>query len=336
MPDFYVDHFVIAGDLDHFIEGLRQLASQGGGNLEGNTQFIRRGGNAANTASALHSLGMDPVLIATTDEYGAKILSSLAHEDLDLSHIHDDGRLSSTVSIEANHENRRVNLMVSDSGSAADFSFEDLVDEDIQALKESSLVALLSLNHSKDAPGFAHSLFSFIRESSSAKCFMDVGDPSCNPAIVAPLVKRVLSEGLVDILSINENEAGWFASALDPSNEKWQDIVSNPEQWLDAGRLISNETGVRVDLHTPLFAASIQKDEITRVPVFDVVCHVVCGAGDAWNAGTIYGTLAGMDDFSRVLLANALAALYVSSPTASHPSRQQIIEFLTSNSLLPT
>ncbi|UCH03446.1 MAG: hypothetical protein JSW05_07550, partial [Candidatus Thorarchaeota archaeon] len=83
MPDFYVDHFVIAGSLEEFVASLQVLAEQGGGNLLGNTQFIRRGGNAVNTASALLSLGMDPVVIVTTDEYGSMILPTLVSPDLD-------------------------------------------------------------------------------------------------------------------------------------------------------------------------------------------------------------------------------------------------------------
>ena len=47
--------------------GLRRLADQGGGNLLGNNQLIRRGGNSVNTASALFAMGIDPCLIVTTE-----------------------------------------------------------------------------------------------------------------------------------------------------------------------------------------------------------------------------------------------------------------------------
>ncbi|MFW9799310.1 MAG: carbohydrate kinase family protein [Candidatus Thorarchaeota archaeon] len=330
MPDFFVDHFIIDRSLEDFIQGLRQLAKQGGGNLLGSTQFIRRGGNAVNTASALLSLGLDPVLIVTTDDYGAKILPTLVHPDLDLSHIHKDGRLSSTVSIEVDYEGRRVNLMVSDSGSASEFSFSDLTSTDLDAIRESSLVALLNLNHNADAPRLAVELFEAVSESSNARKFIDVGDPSGNQGIIEPLARQVLSDGLVDIISLNENEARWFAWALSGRNDKWKSLSSKHEDWLSAAQLVSKETGVRVDLHTQYFAATIAEENLIVAPTFRTECRVTLGAGDAWNAGDILGTLLNLSENDRLTLANTVAALYVSSTTASHPSLEEVVQYLGS------
>jgi sugar/nucleoside kinase (ribokinase family) len=330
LPDFYVDHFVIAGRFDDFIEGLTALARQGGGNLLGNKQFLRRGGNSVNTASALLTLGLDPVLIITTDDYGSTILPTLVSPDLDLSHVHTDGRLSSTVSIELEHDGRRVNLMVSDSGSAAEFTFSDLTEEDLSAIRASNLVALLNLNHNPDAPELAHDLFEMAGSSSKAIRFMDVGDPSGNLEIVEPLARSVLAEGLVDIVSLNENEARWFAWAISGKNSRWDHLSSEPEDWLSAAKTVSYETGTRVDLHTQHFTASISEDQLTMVPAFGVVGRIACGAGDAWNAGDIYGTLQKLEDFDRLSLANAVASQYVSSMDASHPNREETVAFLRS------
>jgi sugar/nucleoside kinase (ribokinase family) len=331
LPDFYVDHFVIAGSFDEFIDSLTRLAKQGGGNLLDNKQFLRRGGNSVNTASALLTLGLDPVLIITTDDYGSKILPTLVSSDLDLSHVHTDGRLSSTVSIELEHEDRRVNLMVSDSGSAAEFSFSDLTEADLSAIQESNLVALLNLNHNPDAPQLAQDLFEMVKISSKALSFMDVGDPSGNLEIVEPLARNVLAEGLVDILSLNENEARWFAWAISGKEGRWDHLSSDPEDWLSAAQLVSSETGTRIDLHTPHFAASISEDSLTLFPAFNAVSRVICGAGDAWNAGDIYGTLQKLSDRDRLALANAVASQYVSSADASHPSPGEILTYLRSS-----
>ena len=116
---------------------MKEVAKQGGGNIVGSTQFIRHGGNAVNTAAALHTLGLDPQVIVTTDEYGASILKSLVNPGLDLSLVHTDGRMSSTVSIEAEYQGRRVNLMLSDSGSLAEFKFSDLTENDLVAIRDS-------------------------------------------------------------------------------------------------------------------------------------------------------------------------------------------------------
>ena len=335
MPDFFVDHFVLAREFEEFLTGLRQLAEQGGGNLMNTTQLIRRGGNSVNTASALLSLGADPCLIVTTDEHGASMLSGLVSPELDLSHVHTDGRLSATVSIETKYRGRNVNLMVSDSGSAAGFEFSMLNKNDLDAMRNSGLVALLCLNHNRYGASLAEDLFRMVRNETSATTYLDIGDPSDNLSILQPLVSRVLSEGLVDILGMNENEACWLAWVLSGEDDQWREAMQDSTKWLNAAKLVSKETGVRVDLHTPEFSASIDDDELTVVPTFKVECRIMCGAGDAWNAGNIYGILAGLKTMDRLYLAGAVAALYVSSTTATHPTREDVIEFLSSTSAVP-
>jgi sugar/nucleoside kinase (ribokinase family) len=334
MPDFFVDHFVISGSLDSFITDLRKLADQGGGNLMGTNQFIRRGGNSVNLATALYNLGISTCLIVTTDAYGARLLEALVPQDFDLSHVHTDGRLSSTVSLELEHENRRVNLMLSDSGSSADFSFSQLNEDDLNAIRESRLIALLNLNHNRNPTKLAEDLFLFTRESSRALTFIDLGDPSGNPEIIEPLAKRVLMKGLVDIISMNENEASWFAWALAGKDKRWRDQVSNPEKWLAAAKYVANETGARVDLHTPYYTATISDEDYVTQPVFEAVCRVTCGAGDAWNSGNICGTLFDMDSSDRLVFANAVASLYVSSESASHPTLEEVIEYLSNTPVI--
>ena len=334
LPDFFVDHFVLTQSLDKLIDDLKVLAAQGGGNLLGTEQFIRRGGNAVNTASALHTLGLIPKLIVTTDDHGASLLKALVHPELDLSHVHVDGRLSSTVSIETEYQERKINLMVSDSGSAKEFSFSDLTDDDIKAIHGCGLVALVNLNHNLKGSELAHDLFQMVKETSSAVTFMDIGDPSGNPELVGKLIKRVISKGLVDVFGLNENEVRWVAQELSDGSNRWQDNQADSKDWLKAAEFVSNETGIQIDLHTPHFTATISEDGTTSVPAFDVESRVVCGAGDAWNAGDIYGTLYNLLPEDRLILANAVASLYVSSSSANHPTPTEIVRFLESQPLL--
>ncbi|MFW9907112.1 MAG: carbohydrate kinase family protein [Candidatus Thorarchaeota archaeon] len=334
LPDFFVDHFLITGKLDDFIENLRHLANQGGGNLLGTHQFIRRGGNSANTASALYSLGLTPKLIVTTDEYGKRLLESLTSDRLDLKNVHTDGSLSSTVSIEVEHEGRRVNLMVSDSGSAASFGFNNLNESDLNEISSAGLVALFNLNHNTHAVELTKDLFSYVRNSGEAITYLDAGDPSGRPAILRPLVHNVFSEGLVDILGMNENEAAWFAWAVSGGDDKWKASVSEPDKWMSAARYVSLETGVQINLHTPFFSAVVNDDSIIATPSFSVEPRIMCGAGDAWNAGNIYGLVSKLESKDRLILANALAALYVSMGTAEHPTRTEIISFLENKPIL--
>ncbi|MBD3160055.1 MAG: hypothetical protein GF309_14850 [Candidatus Lokiarchaeota archaeon] len=328
LPDFFVDHYVVYPSYDRFVDGLNRLAAQGGGNLMGTDQFIRRGGNAVNTASALLALGVPPCLIVKTSEWGKALMKTLVHPDLKLDHVHTDGSLSHTVSIETTYDKRDVNLMVSDSGAAANFQFSDLTKSDFECIYASPLVALLCLNHNRNAPVLAEDLYSAIREHSDALTFMDMGDPSSNPSIVEPLVKRVLLKGLVDILSANENEICYFANNLPSNDVDWLKARHDPNKWLKAAELVASRCAIRVDLHTPFYSASVTSDSVTSVPAFEVESRVVCGAGDAWNAGSILGTLLGLDAKQRLLLANSVAALYVNSSTTEHPLLQDVISFL--------
>jgi len=331
LPDFFVDHFVLVPEFGTLIDNLKNLAQQGGGNLLGNEQFIRRGGNCVNTASALLSLGLNPKMIVTTDEYGASLLKALAPRGLDLDHIHTDGQLSSTVSIETEFESKKVNLMISDSGSASNFKFSNLTSADIQLIKGSGLVALVNLNHNKYGADLAHDLFQTVKESTQAITFMDIGDPSNNSNLIELLVKKVINEGLIDVLSLNENEVGWLAWALTGRDERWRKIVNQPEKWIHGAKMISEETGVRILLHTQHFAANILGDEIVSVPAFDIESRVLCGAGDTWNAGLIYGLLLDLPQMDQLILANTAAALYISSSVYNPPSLDDVIHYLKSN-----
>ena len=330
LPDFFVDHFVLVPTFEEFIDDLRKLARQGGGNLMGSEQFIRRGGNCVNTASALFALGIDSKLIVTTDEYGKSLLEALAPSGLDLSHIHTDGKLSSTASIETEFDGRKVNLMVSDSGSASDFKFSDLTPADIQLIESSGIVALVNLNHNMHGAELAYDLFKKVKESTHAITFMDIGDPSNNSDLVEPLLKKAISSGNLDILGLNENEIGWLSWAL-TGQEHWLNIVNNPDDWVKGAKLISQETGVRVVLHTPLFAASITDASVVSVHTFQVEPKITCGSGDAFNAGLIYGLLLDLEHIDQLILANAVAALYISSHDSNHPSRNAVIRFLKTN-----
>ncbi|MHA1577403.1 MAG: hypothetical protein ACTSU3_08585, partial [Candidatus Thorarchaeota archaeon] len=111
-------------------------------------------------------MGIDPCLIVTTDKQGEILLRSLAPMGMNLEHVHVDGKLSSTVSLEMDYNGRRVNLMISDSGSASSFSFNDLSEDDLTSIRESSLVALVNLNHNLNAVELAQDLFRFVRENS--------------------------------------------------------------------------------------------------------------------------------------------------------------------------
>ncbi|MHA1769051.1 MAG: carbohydrate kinase family protein [Candidatus Thorarchaeota archaeon] len=329
LPDFFVDHFVKVGSFDEFMKGLSRLVSQGGGNLLGNTQFVRRGGNAVNVASALLSLGLSPHVIVTTDDYGLSLLKALADPRFDLSHVHTDGRMSATVSVEAEYEGRQVNLMISDSGSASCFGFSDLTAHDLKAVRESGLVAVVNLNHNAVGSELVNELFTHVRKESTAITFIDIGDPSNRPELLAPLVQGPLQDGLVDFVSVNENECIWLAKTLSDDESRCNGSLTKPETWRRAAVEVSTRMNARLLLHTPYYSAMVEQDSFIGVPTLVAKQEVICGAGDVWNAAVIWGLLQDLRTEDILLLANATAALYVSSPDAAHPSRQDTVRFLS-------
>ena len=127
----------------------------------------------------------------------------------------------------------------------------------------------------------------------------------------------MISKGLIDVLGMNEDEAiaygrgGGLSSSVDKLREN-----------------------TRIDLHTKDYARSYFKESKTgKIPAFDVRPIRLTGAGDAWNAGDIMGELMGISDELRLLLANAVAAFYISDPDGRHPCREDLIGFLQEQTL---
>ena len=83
-------------------------------------------------------------------------------------------------------------------------------------------------------------------------------------------------------------------------------IVIDPDFWRDAK---NNRTGDRFTF------------EVLRAT----------GAGDAWNAGNILADHNGLSDQCRLLLANAVAACYLSGADDLHPTKDRLASFLKTN-----
>jgi len=136
------------------------------------------------------------------------------------------------------------------------------------------------------------------------------------------LLDEVLRKGY-GILSLNESEALYLAKhGLKRSSTE---TTASPEiLGVRAAKTISSELGIRVDLHTQLFSATITDDRFVAAPTYRVNVRRVTGAGDAWNAGNVYAEHMRLSDESRLEFANALAAYYISSSTAKHPTRRDV------------
>ncbi len=320
MPDFFLDRIVRYGsDLEGFIEDVKRIASQGGGSLGFKKQLLIRGGNAANMASAIAMLGAKVTLILRTSWVGLKLLEIFMPSNVDLSRVRCDGELSMTVALELTLHGRLCNVMISDPGSLAHYGPEDLSQEDYEAIASSDYVCVFNWTSNKKGTQLAEEVFRRAKEAGKAKTFMDTADPSQRAEEIPELIKRVFKRDLLDALGVNENEARWYARYL---------VGESLEDPLKCAEILHRELGLRVDLHTVDYAATLEGGELYLAPTFNVEPLRVTGAGDAWNAGNIYGWALGLKPKLRLFLANAVAAYYITSPDASHPTRFQVAEFL--------
>ncbi len=163
-----------------------------------------------------------------------------------------------------------------------------------------------------------------------AKTYFDTADPTPNISKVPELMRRVFQLGNVDILSLNENEAVTYAAQIDKSFNIQRTTGVCAKLALDAARVLALHLSARIDLHTTEFAATIRRDSEVVVPAFKIQQQRATGAGDAWDAGNIYGDGCCLSDECRLLLANAVAACYLQNLDGAHPTREDVLNFLKS------
>lgn len=330
MPDLFIDRLVTyQGDLKRFSAALAEVAERRGGNIHEVKQMELRGGNAANTAAALASLGASVYPIITTDAFGLHFLEFyLRPLGVDLSHVKSDGRIGLTTALEITNRGEKVNVMMGDLGSLLDFGLEDLVDRDFRLLQRVDYVGVFNWAATRKwGTRLAEAVFRYVKEKGKGKTYLDSGDPTPNKRSIPKLLKNVLRTRLLDILSVNENEAFQYASQFDKSVVQLRKKADHNELTKECARILAKNLTARVDLHTAAFSGSFTRKNEVIVPAFSVKSLRSTGAGDSWNAGNMYGDALKLPDSCRLTLANAVAGYYVSSPNAEHPNLQEIIEF---------
>jgi sugar/nucleoside kinase (ribokinase family) len=105
-------------------------------------------------------------------------------------------------------------------------------------------------------------------------------------------------------------------------------LLGFAELALEAARVLAKRLSARIDLHTTVFSATLRGKQEVVVPTFNVKALRATGAGDAWCAGNILGDCNSLSDECRLMLANAVAACYLSDPEGLHPSKQKLVSFL--------
>ncbi len=330
MPDFFIDRFVTyRGSAKQLYEAMVKVAERKGGNIHDVKQMELRGGNAANTAAALAALGVKVYPIITTNLMGFQLLQYyLGPFGVDLFHVRLDGEVALTTAFELAHDKERVNIMMGDLGSLPNFGPKNLAEKDFELLQEADYVCVFNWASTRRwGTELAEKVFRYVKEEGKGRTYYDSGDPTPNSKNIQKLLKKVIKTRLVDILSINENEAFQFASRLDSRVKPLKSKLNHHDMAKECARALARQLSARVDLHTTAFAGSFTRENEVVLPAFPVSDLRSTGAGDSWNAGNIYGDSLEIPDSCRLTLANAVAAYYVSSPTAEHPTLPKLIEF---------
>jgi len=330
MPDFFLDRLVTYdGDVKHFSKAIAEVAKRKGGSIHGIKQLELRGGNAANTVAALAALGAQVYPILDTSQLGLHLLKFyLEPFGVDLSHVKTSGKMSLTTAIELSHEGGRVNVMMSDLGSLSEFGLDGLTPKDFQVLREADYVCIFNWAGTRRyGTKLAEGVFSYVRKEGKGKTYYDTADPSSEKEDIPELVEKVLLRNLIDIFSINENEALCYASQLDKKVSNLRKAMKLDELAKECARILAQKLSAQADLHTTTFAGTFTRNLEVMVPAFKVSVLRATGAGDAWNAGNIFGDALGLPDSCRLTLANAVAAYYISSPAGEHPTLRKLVDF---------
>ncbi|HYY92435.1 MAG TPA: carbohydrate kinase family protein [Candidatus Dormibacteraeota bacterium] len=308
MPDFFLDYILShPGKLEDMTASFEEVAKRGGGNLLGWRHTIGRGGNASNMVAQLSTLGCKVVPIIETDELGLTVLQHFL-KGVDLSHVRPTGTMSRTLCFETEHSGRRVNIMVSDPGSLSSFGPEKLTEEDKRIIAEADFVCVLNWNQNQKGTELAEKVFSIAKEEGKATTFFDPGDPALRIGEIEGLNQKILTPGLVDVLSVNENELVHLARGV---AEDTSQVEGAEENSLFEAASVFSMMVPRVDLHTPEFSATFVDGQRLRVPCAKIKPSKVTGAGDVWNAADIFAQGIGLEHRERLIFANAAGAAYL-------------------------
>lgn len=332
MPDFFHDRLLnIDTDYHTFDKRIKDVLQRKGGSIDGIDHKELTGGNAMNTASALNALGVSVTPIICTDSAGAEIIQYRFRSCMDLSHVKKMPRSSMTTALEFEIGEDRVNVMLRDIGSLADFGPDNLDLEDYNAIEKADCVCVFNwAGTRRQGTELARTVFKHAKNKGKGLTYLDTADPTPNREKIPEFVENVLTKDYLDILSVNENEAFSFASQHDNRIRCKNIEEPNSQAAIQAAKILSLHLRCRIDLHTTKISATFTREKETIVPAFRVPVLRATGAGDAWNAGNILACILKLPDYYRLTIANAVAALYISNEEGKHADKEQLINFLES------
>lgn len=313
LPDFYFDRIILVPSVRSLFRQIELKAASGGGNLRGLAQTEVKGGNATNLAYALSSLS------ARTNLYcvgNSLTRAALSRPPAGCKVRIIDGRPGYTMALEFPFKGKPVNVMLSDVGDISRFDGRQLARHDLMALKKSDCVALVNWSSNAKGNELARRVFG-LRGRERRLNFIDLADITSTERRLKVLARDIIDRGLIDVLSLNENEARIMAKTLSVGRLRRS---YDRHDVMRVSRLLHTALQINVDVHTPIGCASSTNEGAAWVDSFGRVTGFVTGAGDIWDAGDIIGHLLRFKIVDRLRFANACAYLYLINKNAKLPS----------------
>jgi ribokinase len=310
MHDFFVDRVVHMGSLSRLAESVIGKASQGGGGIHGISQQDLRGGNAVNLAHALARLGLRTLLITHSDTIHERMLRE-PFEGLDVELRVKPKPPGLTVAFEG-----EVNVMLGHGGGAEDFGPDLLDSDDWKALRSARVVCSVNWAANRDGTRLLTSLRE--RLGREKVIFFDPADFRDRSQEFTSLLALMMKKRLVDWMSLNEHEALETARAL---GVKTKSLV-------ETCAVVAEKLRVGLDVHTARGSFSSNGDVTSVVRTRRIKAIRLTGAGDVWDAASIYGRVKNFSDSRRLRFANAAAGLYLTASSPSPPELGDILDFL--------
>ena len=310
MHDFFVDRLVHTSDIPRLAESVVGKANQGGGGIHDVSQQDVSGGNAVNLAHALARLGLRTLLVTHSDTIHERMLRE-PFEGLDAEVRVKPKPPGLTVAFEG-----EVNVMLGHGGGAEDFGPELLDSDDWKALRGAR--AICSVNWAANKSGTRLLAALRNRLGSEKVIFFDPADFRDRVQEFTGLLAAIMKKRLVDWMSLNEHEAIEAARALGMKTTSLGERCA----------AVAEKLRVGLDVHTARGSFSSSGGVTTEVRTRRVKVRRLTGAGDVWNAGSIYGRLKSFSDSERLRFANTAAGLYLAASSPSPPELGDILDVL--------
>jgi ribokinase len=323
MPDFFVDRIIQLESKENLFDMLTEKAKVGGGSFRGIPTTDIKGGNAVNVAYCLAKLGAKVSLFTIADELGTTMIRQAFSQFGDKVSLRiANGRNGLTTSFEFPYDDTHVNVMVSDIGDNANFGSERISSEaDKTILKNAD--GVMVVNWASNLRGTDLAEFSF-KNSPSAFHFLATADIETRKHDFRDSLVKLA--GLIDCLSINENECNSLADALGFGRLLGPSYSANEVKVV--AKRIAERVGISTDLHTKIGSAWSNGKETAFAHTIKVEAKRLTGAGDTWDAAAIIGYLVGLHPQERLLFANCCASLYVRDPNGEPPSMNKVFELV--------